>query len=116
MRKSLFGLMAALALAACATGGSLALDADKGFFAAQAAFKSYQQAALAMITSGALTGAAKEKAIAINDAGVQAEATGYAAIQAADLVAETNATSDLGNFAGQLAALGVQPATSTTGN
>ncbi len=108
----------ALALAGCATLGNAKLDVDKGFFAAQKTFESYQQAAVVMITSGVLTGDAKAKAIAISDSGVQAEADGYAAIKAADQIAESNATDDLSSFAGQLAALGVEPVapSTSTGN
>jgi len=106
-RLSLAAAWALLALAGCATTGTVRLDADKAFLTAQIGFESLQQAALAGIQSGAISGDAKARVIALNDKGVRLEAEGYAARQAANAAAEGDAAIGLTTIVSQIVALGV---------
>jgi co-chaperonin GroES (HSP10) len=61
------------------------LTTDKGIVVAQASFKSFQQATLAAIQSGALTGSAKAKAIDLVNQGQVIENRIYSTRNATDV-------------------------------
>lgn len=108
--KRMFLMMplAALALAACSTVGTVRLNADKAFLTAQVAFKSAQQTTLATCTVPTVqTTAACQTAIALLHTGAQYEAAGFSAQQAGSASDEATAVTNLTNLIGQLTALGV---------
>lgn len=90
-------LIAAPTVSACSTvqSGQVVIATDKAYVTAQAAFVSFQQAAIAGIKSGVIKGATKAKVIDLVDRGQVIENRLYATRNAADVIALTGIVSDL---------------------
>ena len=108
MRKVLLALPIMIALAGCATTGSVRLNTNKAFLTADTAFLSVQQTTLALCsvpTSATIDRC--NKAIDILHDGAKAEAAGFAAQQAGNSTDLASAVTALANIPAQLVALGI---------
>jgi len=105
--KRLAILGAALALAGCATAGTVRLNADKALLTAQVALKSAQQTTLAACQVPAAPVAACTSAIDLLHEGARYEAAAVAAQQAGASIDEAAAVANLTNLLAQISALGL---------